>query len=77
VSARDQLHAALLTALRRMEAVVEDASPLAAASALEAASGAATLLSRDDGEGVAHPVRQELLKIMQQAALLMRSLSRR
>jgi hypothetical protein len=73
VSARDQLHAALLTALRRCEAVIEDASPLAAAAALEAASGAATLLSRP--EAAAHPAYAELLQLMRQVALLMRSLS--
>jgi hypothetical protein len=77
VSARDQLQAALLTALRRLEAVVEDASPLAAASALEAASGAASLLSRNKAEGAAHPALEELLQLMQRAAILMRSLSRR
>jgi hypothetical protein len=76
VSARDQLHVALLTALRRFEAVVEDASPLAAAAALEAASGAASLLSRFDEEGVQPSARDELLQLMQRGALLMRSLSR-
>jgi hypothetical protein len=75
MSQREQIQEALLTALRRFEAVVEDASPLAAAAALEAASGAATLLSRYDGAGERHAARDELLRIMQRAAQLMHSLS--
>ena len=75
MSESDQLQTALLTALRRFEAVVEDASPLAAAAALEAASGAVSQLSRYDGSDARHAVRDELLRIMQRAAMLMHSLS--
>jgi hypothetical protein len=75
MSHRDKIQAALVTALRRFEAVIEDASPLAAAAALEAASGAANLLSSYDGDSPRHAARDELLRIMQRAATLMHSLS--
>jgi hypothetical protein len=77
VSERDRLQTALVTAVRRLEAVLEDASPLAAAAALEAASGAARLLSGAVALDVLPSAREELLELMRRAALLMRSLSQR
>jgi hypothetical protein len=73
----DTVHAALTTALRRLQSVVEDDSPLAAAAALEAASGAASALSHYDRAGLRRAARDELLALMQRAAALMRSLTAR
>lgn len=76
MSDRDRLQKALTTALRRLEAVDEEASPLAAAAALEATSSAARLLSRYDVGAAQREWRDQLLQILQRAASLMRSLSR-